>query len=1133
MATIPYDLAMVPAPTDPRPRIELVGAPALIGIDGVRRPLERKAAALLALLALEGPRSRAGVMAVLWPGASSAQARNSLRQRLFRLNQAAGAELVAGQEELQLADAVRIDTATSDESGLEPAIGLSPGGLLAGLDYSDLPELDDWIRAARHHWRQRRHDRLADLASRHEAAQAFDLALRCAQQLLSEDALREDTHRRVIRLHYLLGDRAAALAAFERCGALLQAELGVAPDHETHALVETVKRSVRSAAPASPRPLPLSVLRPPLLIGREGPRARLAEVAAARNVALVRGEPGIGKSRLLEEIAAAHPMFVATGGRIGDSPVPYALLARLVALAHARWPEAVLPDWAVRELARCVPALGNAPDARLDPLRLRQAVVAALSTWSEAGLEGLVVDDLHHADDASLECLLAVAGERQARLAWLLSVRNDEMPPALKAWLAGGDAGVVLDVGLEGLAGEDMAALIASLSLEEFAASRWADPLLHHSRGNPLFALETLRALIGFGAHSPQYDAGRLPVPAALESLLARRLAQRSEAALRLARVAALAGADFDAEIAAAVLGVHPLDIVAPWRELEDAQLFSDRRFSHDLIADAVLRGLPADIARALHARIAAALGELGRGSARVAPHWAAAQAWDRAGEAFAAAAREAKRGFRRSDEVALWERAADAFDRAGQAGMAFDARAASVEGVVMTQGVEAAASLVDRLDADQRSEPQRMRASTARATVCLMGGRARDAEAAARSAFESATRLAAQWPQFEAARLLAVALAQLGRAPEALAIIEPFRDLVIREGDLDQRHNFWSDYAYSLKAAQRIRDTATALREALRTAEEAGDHAELATLTSNLALVEGNLGQVEQALEHARRARSLNDPLGVGAGPPAGAIELYASVHEGALGHYAESLAGFERAKTCFAGNPGTVWGGLTANHLAHVLTHLGQFARALQALQWDGGDTPATEARRTLLRHRIDRALGRADPGAIDAALDQLAGRDTLMRLLLTIESSLTLDAGEGADRCATVCAEAERLELLGIGMRARLVGLQHRIGASKLASADAADFVARLDVCHPADTYLAEGWWVAFRAFDALGDESAADAALRRGHAWVAERARAHVPAAFRSAFLDRNAINRDLLATAARRLGLTVPVPVTPQ
>jgi tetratricopeptide (TPR) repeat protein len=407
------------------------------------------------------------------------------------------------------------------------------------------------------------------------------------------------------------------------------------------------------------------------------------------------------------------------------------------------------------------------------------------------------------------------------------------------------------------------------------------------------------------------------------------------------------------------------------------------------------------------------------------------------------------------------------------------------------------------------------------------MAGRAIEAEAAARSAFDAAGRLGAQWPQFEAARLLAVALAQAGRAQEALDKIEPFRDLVTAQGDAEQRHHFWADYAYALKAAQRANDTADALRHAMAYAEEAGDLAELATLTSNLALVEGNLGRVEHALAHARHARALNDPLGLSVGPPAGAIELYVSVHEGALGRYAEALAGFERARASFAGSPGTVWVGLTANHLAHVLIHLGQFARARQALQWTGPSSPATRARRTLLQARIDRALHHRGAHSIEEALAELGDSDPLTQMLARLEATLGQPPAEAAAACAALADEAERHEHLAIGMRARVLCVRHRTAAGTLAREEVDDMAARLHHCHPADTYLPEAWLIAAAALDALLDAAAADAALAEGYRWVAERALPNVPAAFRDSFLHRNPCNRDLLAAAARRLELRVP------
>ena len=165
------------------------------------------------------------------------------------------------------------------------------------------------------------------------------------------------------------------------------------------------------------------------------------------------------------------------------------------------------------------------------------------------------------------------------------------------------------------------------------------------------------------------------------------------------------------------MLDAHPLDIVEPWRELEEAQLLGHGRFSHDLIAETVL-GACRRASRRRCTRGWRRARALGRGAGAGGAALGRGAGWRRAGETYAAAARDARRASRRSDEMALWEHAADSFDRAGQPGKAFDARADSVECVILVRGIEAAGARVDRLDADQRTEPQRMRALTSRACV-------------------------------------------------------------------------------------------------------------------------------------------------------------------------------------------------------------------------------------------------------------------------------------------------------------------------------------------------------------------------------------------------------------------------------
>ena len=86
--------------------LRLLAVPALVRGDGVLIALERKDAALLALLAVDGPTSRSRAAALLWPDAESQKARNSLRQRLFRLRRAAGSDIVEESAALALASGV-------------------------------------------------------------------------------------------------------------------------------------------------------------------------------------------------------------------------------------------------------------------------------------------------------------------------------------------------------------------------------------------------------------------------------------------------------------------------------------------------------------------------------------------------------------------------------------------------------------------------------------------------------------------------------------------------------------------------------------------------------------------------------------------------------------------------------------------------------------------------------------------------------------------------------------------------------------------------------------------------------------------------------------------------------------------
>ncbi|MGH6608774.1 MAG: ATP-binding protein, partial [Burkholderiaceae bacterium] len=863
------------------------------------------------------------------------------------------------------------------------------------------------------------------------------------------------------RLHYLRGDRSAALAVFGRCRELLKRELGTIAGKETMELAALIESSGVLPARAV-GVMPVSVLRPPRLVGRDTEWRELELAWEQNRFALVCGEPGIGKTRLLCDFVARRDGAIDVGARPGDARVPYALLARLLRVVtqhHAL----NLEEWARAELSRILPELGAAPESKLQPVRLQRAVTHALSTAGNAGLAGCAIDDLHFADDASVESLLALIAAQEAQVRWLAGVRVAEMPRRLVEWIEGTESSDVVRVELGPLDVPAIEALLASLALPDFNAHAWAGALARHTGGNPLFILETLSALIAQDATALKGSAARLPAPGSIGQLIERRLQKLSRDALKLARVAALAGQDFSVALAACVLSAHPLDLAESWRELEAAQIIrADREgsaFAHDLILETTLRSVPEPIAVVMHRGIAVELQSRGAPAARVAQHCYEAKDWIGAGNAFVQAAMDARRSSQRAAEAEHWQRAAECFDRAGSSEQAFSARFESIEALLLIHGVERATEVVSQLLREAKSTQQRVDALTAQANTRLLAAEHPAGIAAAREAYELAQQLDSPWPRFEAARLLAVGLSQSERAHEALPLIEPFRELIERECPIEQRMKFWSDYAYVLNSARRLRRTADVLVKAIETARAAGDFGEQATLTSNYANTLGNLGRVPEALEQAQRARALQMQLGDTGGPAGGAIDMYIGMHCGSLGRYRDALAGLDAALDCFMRDGQTVWIAVANNHRAAMLLDLGQVGRAQKALEYAASPIESVQARREILLGRIERLPGRDGAKQINQALALLGEKgDPYMRMLAQLDYALTLSPDKAVECCEAVQRTAEELEYLGIAAKARLARARHllRKGDAHRADAVLRQIPKHLRGVQPADMY-----------------------------------------------------------------------------
>lgn len=1117
MALASEDLQSAAQPA--RVKLYLLGAPRLQAGEDAALPLEQRVAALLALLAIDGPMPRARAAGLLWPDADDRSARNNLRQRLFRLRRAARCDVVQADDMLALAGNVTHDLGDL-AARLRADADAAVGELLGSVRYDEPGPLADWVDIAREQWAVARRNALADITAELEGAGRLAPALRYAERLVLDAPLMEHAHRRLMRLHYLRGDRGAALGAYERCRLVLQQELGAEPGAETLELARIIGDSI---VPTHAQPVrSMTVLRPPRLIGREREWRQLAQAWQQHHVALLLGEPGIGKSRFATDWVAAWSGATLSGARPGDERVPYALLARLLRALVERWGAPTVP-WVATELARLLPELGATSSGKAQPLKLRQAMAVALESMARAGLNALVVDDLQFADEPSIAALLWLSAQDAGRaLDWLFLTRAAEMPAALREWKQRAEAVGITDIELPPLDEAGVRELLASLALPGVDAAQWAPVMARHTGGSPLFILETLLALLASGTPLSA-GGGQLPTPARIGELIERRLRQLTPSALKLARVAALAGQDFSVELAARVLDLHALDIVDAWRELEAAQIIRDNAFAHDLQQAAALRSVPQAIARSLHRDIAAWLVAHGGEPAAVANHHFEAGQWVEAGTQFRKAAESARAAGEHAAAMALYERAERSFDNAGQRTPRLDAmrmRAASLQFLKRFDEYAAlgreistlAVTPQERLWALDALAKSRFEQHADEESIRLL----REARLLAQEVDDPVVEVSlAEWE--------ALGLSFLGRHAEAMAVGRSLAEYIAAHPDDELAALRKRQYAYLLEMDNQFDAAIDLLRDA---DEHARRHGELGLL-GEIQVIRGaclfNIGRVDAAIDeyHAAR-RLLLESMAGRQGWTTYDLALGRYLVE--AGRYAEALTLLESSRELY-GDSGGWFGEQAAVNLAQCWIALGQFARASRLLGERAPQDPMAHIGWLFARARMARMNGQSALPLLDDVEARAAGSPRVERVLwqAAVERAMELDG----DAAAALAAEVIERSLAKNTASAFVPAMAVHVDALRRAGrhADAVNAARRL--CRALDggpavvgIYEPLLWSHLRDAFAAGGEAAEAKAALQRAVAWIRETAASKVPEANRSSFLERNPVNRALLAAVTR-------------
>jgi DNA-binding SARP family transcriptional activator len=302
-------------------RISLFGQPRVAAADESREfPLPRKTLNVMAYLVLHcgRPAARDSIAYALFPDDDEETARGHLRRNLSYLLSSLPPTPHEGR--FVLSDFERIAwnaMAAADvdvflferaiaEGRDDDAVALYAGELLPTL-------YDEWTTGDRERLRDVFHDALARTIARDRSLRRFDRAAESAHRLLDEDPWREDIVRQLIAIRYEAGDRAGALAAFERFALRLKAEMHIEPMPETLAIREAVLRGIRLASSEPAARLPESEEAPLLTLPFAGRAVamesglRLWHTAAdgRASVLFVSGQAGIGKSRLTAELARA------------------------------------------------------------------------------------------------------------------------------------------------------------------------------------------------------------------------------------------------------------------------------------------------------------------------------------------------------------------------------------------------------------------------------------------------------------------------------------------------------------------------------------------------------------------------------------------------------------------------------------------------------------------------------------------------------------------------------------------------------------------------------------------------------------------------------------------------------------
>ena len=863
--------------------LELLGR-FLLEIDGREvavAPGSRQQRLLAYLLLRQGervPRSR--VAGALWPEVDESQARRRLSDALYLLRRCLPPDRFAMDKQfvaLNLSFADRCDLSALDallQQG-EPPLDR----LLAFEGERLLPDLDDeWAIHAAMQMRDRFTDRVESLSRDVQAKGRHEEALALLDRVVEIDPLRESAYRGLMVSLGALGRRAEGLDLYAKLMARLRDELGTLPADETRA----VERSLRR--PERPGGRERMASRLPL-VGRDRERELLLALLdrAAHGwggLMLIEAEAGVGKTRLLEELAADarwRSFQVGVGAPAGHHLLLALLDEMLTPLRVQQVVQTLPPRWR-RQLAKRLPKLGvGVPPSTCagggSADQLTEPLSHLLIAMARASPLLLVLDDMHEASPEDWELLLHISQTVVDNPVFVVAAyRPGPVRAAAEVWR------LVQRIGRRASdrpielgplsAGQSRQLLHAALGA---IRARDADRLHRLTSGNPLFLLQSLSALLerrritNRGGEWQLADDALADIRSVrIEDAVAVRLEQLGAASRELMRLSSLDPEPLALETLVAISTLTGPEVVARAQELVNRRLWAEAPTgylpAHDLIREVVLAAIPDDERERLHRELLSLLRDAdGVSWARIGLHAYGARDWKLAATALEAAAGEAERQQQYFYGSEYATRALEAHERLGDA----DPTEATIRLLLLRQRLsiwtarpEEQRADLDRLEALLGDDhPERPRFALASAEWLAERGRHDEATAYGELALELATRQRQHAIQARTHVFLARESQRRGdqrafrtHADEGLALAE-------KHGIVDARLSVVNMVAIARHYAGELGLAKDGYEEVRRVAEEHG-------LTGIALTAASNLGAVEQALGHEHLAIDIYEQV-------------------------------------------------------------------------------------------------------------------------------------------------------------------------------------------------------------------------------------------------------------------------------